>query len=343
MKKLFTTLCIMLVLVALICSPAYAGNGNNPLSLVSAQSGGADLAGAELAAGTVVLTVTFDRGMVDNFAANKECIKVLNAAGEEVGFTIKNPSKSVYVLSFEAVEGDYSLILGAGIKANNGNTLGTEHKIDFKVKAAAPVGPVPVENPAYNECAKDEACPIAVFKDSAPTAWYHNGVHFCLDNGLMKGTGDDTFSPEGTVTRAMIVAIIYRMEGSPAVAAENPFTDVAPGMWYTNAIVWASENNIVKGYEGNVFKPDQNVTREQFAAILFRYATYKEMGTNKRADLSGYTDMSQISSWALEPMQWCNGKKLINGRTETELAPAGNATRAEAATIFMRFTKLVAE
>ena len=145
-----------------------------------------------------------------------------------------------------------------------------------------------------------------------------------------------------TITsRAMIVTILYRLENEPAVSGKSPFTDVAAGQWYTNAVAWAAANGIVTGTTDTTFAPNGNITREQMAAILYRYASYKGLDVSRQADLSGYADASAISAYAKQAMAWANGQGLITGVTATTLNPGGNAVRAQAATILMRLCEQV--
>ena len=191
--------------------------------------------------------------------------------------------------------------------------------------------------PSHDSCKKDESCPIYPFVDSNPKAWYHDGVHYCLDEGLMNGIGDKQFAPDLTTSRAMIVTILYRLEGKPATTVTGSYDDVPAGQWYSEAVSWADANGVVKGFGDGTFRPDDDITREQMATIFQRYAALKNKADGKKADLSGYTDAAEVSLWALEGMQWANGAGLIQGRTATTLAPGATATRAEAATILLRF------
>ena len=192
-------------------------------------------------------------------------------------------------------------------------------------------------------CPKDDTCPMAAFTDLDPTLWYHDGIHFCLDNGMMNGVGGNKFDPNGTTSRAMIVTILYRMENEPKVTGENPFTDVEDGKWYTNAVLWAAENKIVEGYGNGKFKPNDDITREQLATILYRYAQSKGQGfTGAWMFLLDYPDASEISSWADEAMHWCVMNEIINGK-DGKLVPGGDASRAEAATMLMRYCTKIAE
>jgi hypothetical protein len=137
------------------------------------------------------------------------------------------------------------------------------------------------------------------------------------------------------------VTILYRLEGEPQAGSNNPYADVATGQWYTSAVLWADANGIVNGYGDGSFRPGRSITREQFAAILMRYAAFKGRDTAARSDLSVYTDASDVSGWALENVRWANAEELITGRSETVLAPSEPATRAEAAAIIMRFCENV--
>ena len=174
------------------------------------------------------------------------------------------------------------------------------------------------------------------FVDVSESNWFYNAVKFVNQGGLMNGTSANTFSPDQTTTRGMIVTILYRLEGSPSVGA-NPFTDVAADQWYTNAVAWALENDVVKGYENNLFGPNDPITREQMALILNNYAALKEYDVSARANLADFTDSGNISSWAQEALSWANADGLITGRGNNLLAPKGNAARSEIATILMRF------
>ena len=189
-------------------------------------------------------------------------------------------------------------------------------------------------------CPKDDTCPMAAFTDLDPTLWYHDGIHFCLENGMMNGVGNGKFDPTGTTSRAMIVTILYRLENEPKVTGENPFTDVEDGKWYTNAVLWAAENKIVEGYGNGKFKPNDDITREQLATILYRYAQSKGQGfTGAWMFLLDYPDASEISSWADEAMHWCVMNGIINGK-DGKLVPKGDASRAEAATMLQRFCEV---
>ncbi|MBQ3404312.1 MAG: S-layer homology domain-containing protein [Oscillospiraceae bacterium] len=205
----------------------------------------------------------------------------------------------------------------------------------FKEKPDQPTPPDPSHN---------DNCPSKPFKDVDTTQWYHESIDYAIEHGLMNGVASDRFDPQGTTTRAMIVTILYRLEGEPQVDGENAFDDVEDGQWYTEPVIWANMNEIVNGYGNGKFGPTDNITREQFATILYRYAQFKgyDVSVGEDANVLSYDDASDISDWAMEAVQWAVGVGLINGRTESTIVPAGTATRAEAATLFMRFAENVA-
>lgn len=178
------------------------------------------------------------------------------------------------------------------------------------------------------------------FSDVKSTAWFYDAVQYAYDNGMMIGTGNRTFSPNDTATRGMIVTILHRMDGTPSESGEN-FNDVTEGRYYSDAISWASANGIVNGYGDGKFGPNDPITREQMATILYRYAQYKGYDVSRSADLSKYTDAGQISNSSKEAMIWANAEGLIIGVTTTALAPQDNATRAQVAMILMRFCEFL--
>ena len=179
------------------------------------------------------------------------------------------------------------------------------------------------------------------FTDVTEKAWYYGAVEYAVRNGLMKGVGNDRFDPEGSMTRAMLVTVLWRYEGEPEAPA-NTFSDVKAGSWYFDAVSWAAANNIVGGVGDNKFDPDGNITREQMATILYRYCNGKGIDTSKQASISGFPDAGKVSSYAQTAMQWAVAEKLVNG-SDGKLLPQGNATRAQVATILMRFIENIAE
>ena len=173
------------------------------------------------------------------------------------------------------------------------------------------------------------------FTDVAPGAWYYDAVSYVYANGLMDGTSATTFEPNGTMTRAMLVTILWRMEGEPVVNYLMPFTDVDGGAWYAEAVRWASSEGIVTGVSDTSFAPNAEITREQLAAILHRYAGEPATAAN----LAGYADGASVSAYAVDAMSWCVEHGIITGTTATTLEPQGTATRAQAAAMLMRFAE----
>ena len=178
------------------------------------------------------------------------------------------------------------------------------------------------------------------FSDVAPSAWYAEAVRFAVVRGLMNGVGNEEFDPEGSMTRAMLVTVLWRDAGSPA-AGVNRFTDVPNGQWYTPAVTWARDAGVVNGTSETTFDPDGSITREQMAAILYRYANNNSYDTTKRSILTGFPDAGQVSAYAQEPLEWAVAMGLING-SDGYLLPQGNATRAQVSAILMRYLKNVA-
>ena len=183
--------------------------------------------------------------------------------------------------------------------------------------------------------------PALPFADVTKGDWFYDAVQYVYDKGMMNGVDGGRFAPNAATSRAMIVTILYRLENEPGVSGKSPFTDVAAGQWYTNAVAWAAANGIVTGTTDTTFAPNGNITREQMAAILYRYASYKGLDVSRQADLSGYADANAISAYAKQAMAWANGQGLITGVTATTLRPDGNAVRAQAATILMRLCEQV--
>ena len=180
------------------------------------------------------------------------------------------------------------------------------------------------------------------YTDVKETNWFYEAVKFTSVNGLMNGMGNNTFEPQTEMTRAMLVTVLYRAEGSPDVSGlENPFKDVDES-WYTDAVCWAAANQIVNGVSDGVFAPDDPVTREQMVTILYRYTDYKGKVSEARADLDGFPDADQVRSYAKEAMRWAVAEEIIQGSAEggkTYLLPANSATRAEIAALLMRFVE----
>ena len=175
------------------------------------------------------------------------------------------------------------------------------------------------------------------FGDVTVSDWFYDDVRYVYANGIMDGTSSDRFAPNAPLTRAMIVTILYRMDGSPAMSGASDFKDVDSNKWFAKAVAWAAANGIVNGYGSGLFGPNDPVTREQLAAILYRYTAYCKASTTMNGDnLASFTDLSTVSGYALESMNWAVGEKLLKG-ANSKLDPKANATRAQVAAIIHRY------
>ena len=178
------------------------------------------------------------------------------------------------------------------------------------------------------------------FTDVSTSDWFYSDVMFVYENGLFSGTDSRSFSPNASMTRAMLVTVLYRLEGEPTVTGRSSFTDVRSGAYYEKAVIWAAANGIVTGTDSTSFSPDAKVTREQLAAILYRYAQYRKLDTDASAKLNSFTDADSVSAYASEALGWAVSEGLINGASG-KLMPKGDATRAQVAAILHRFVKNV--
>ena len=201
---------------------------------------------------------------------------------------------------------------------------------------------------AYTVCAKDDSCPFGAFGDLTAAAWYHDGVHYCLENGLMRGVSGGKFLPDGSTTRAQLVTILWRLESSPEPAGTVSFGDVADGAWYAKAVRWAAGSGVVKGYDNGNFGPDDAVTREQMVTILYRFAQHKgyDVSAGEDTNILSFNDALTVSEYAIPAMQWACGSGLMTGAQRDggmALAPRDTATRAQTATLLTRFQSAFAK
>ena len=191
----------------------------------------------------------------------------------------------------------------------------------------------PDYQPPVFDCDGGKDCPAYLYSDVNAGDWYHEAVDYALSNGLMNGVGGGKFDPNGSLTRAMLVTILYRAENTPNVSGEaNPFTDVPAGQWYTDAVIWAAKEGIVNGTSETTFAPNDSITREQIATILCRYAGSPKVS----GDFASFSDASSVSAYAYDAMRWAVQSGIING-IDGKLAPQDNATRAQIAMILYRF------
>ena len=243
--------------------------------------------------------------------------------------SVKSGAKPVAVPTIEANEGykflgwakaGGSVIDPKNVVINGATTFVAQYeKLEDKEETGA--GSTAAKNP---------------FVDVKENDWFYASVQTAYGNGLMNGVSATEFNPAGDVTRAMFVTVLYRMENSPENAGNEKFTDVEKGSWYDKAVAWASANGIVNGVSDTEFAPNNKITREQMAAMVYRYATFKKADMTVTKDLSAYEDFSSVSAYAVPAMKWVCGKGIINGMTATTLVPQGTSTRAQAATVFVR-------
>ena len=262
--------------------------------------------------------------------AERKAAEEARKAAEEAAF-----AASKYAASFELAQ------LLHESETLTGHAREDYAKVIEDAKAAIEAAKTPEEVDeilaAAREALKTAGCPSTNFTDVEENGWYHTGVDFMVKNGFMNGVADDAFDVDGNLTRAQLVTILYRIAGEPESTATNPFADVADGQWYTNAVIWAAENGIVKGVNTTTFAPNDQITREQIATILFRYAKAEKV----EGKLAGFPDAEKVSDYAADAMAWAVEQGLINGISESDgktyLAPQETATRAQIAVILMRY------
>ncbi len=241
-------------------------------------------------------------------------------------------------------EGTASISAFAGGKSSTVQITVRQHQLPEGTPVSERTATQPAQAVGHcSLCGQDDAAIIyepAIFTDTVPTAWYAEHIDYIYDNQLMNGTSASAFSPNNPVSRAQLVTVLYRMMDEPEVSGELPFSDVDAGLWYSNAIDWAAENEIVTGYPDGTFRPNQPVSREQLATILYRYIKSTDAEMAEGADLSSYPDAASISGYAKEAVSWAVAEGLISGVAtggQTLLLPQNSATRAQFATILSRY------
>lgn len=221
----------------------------------------------------------------------------------------------------------------------SGKSVSTVKKSDTVYTFTMPASAVTV---GVSYAKADETPSKTTFNDVSANDWFASAVDYVTGKGMMNGTADNTFSPKANTTRGMVVTVLYRLENQPSTSAAS-FTDVASGAYYANAVAWANANGIVSGYGSGKFGPNDKVTREQLAAILYRYAQYKkyDVSVGEDTNILSYDDAQSISSYAIPAIQWACGAGVVTGKSGSKLDPKGNATRAEVAAMLMRFCENV--
>ena len=259
------------------------------------------------------------------------------AKGDTVTITVKpDDGYELDKLTVTDAKGNELALTDAGGGKYTFTMPGANVKIEVSFRKAVPI---------WESCTGGAECPAHLFTDVNTSAWYHEALDYVLVNGLMSGYGNGLFGPEDNLSRAQLCQIVYNLEGQPAATSGSAFTDVADGAWYADAVTWAAENGIVGGYGGGLFGPEDNITREQLAAILYRYAQTKgyDVSVGEDTNILGYTDALKISEYAIPAMKWACGAGVIMGVTKSALLPQGSATRAQVATMLMRFCEYYAD
>lgn len=275
-----------------------------------------------------------------------ECTDGKDATCTEDGYKEYTCEKcgDTYTEAIEATGHDYTAVVTNPTCIKQGYTTytcacGDSYVGDYTAETGH-AGDCFCTNCGLHICDGGENCPSKAFSDLNPGSWYHEDTDYVIVTGLMNGMGNGKFKPDGETTRAMLVTTLYRLEGEPDYSTGNVYSDVANNKWYTDAILWATENNIVEGYGNGKFGPNDAITREQIATIFYRYAAFKGLATNQREDLSSYPDDEEISAWAQDAMEWCVAVGMIEGTVEhgvTYLAPEDATLRVQLTTLLHRW------
>ena len=296
---------------------------------------------------TVTITISGDVTVNANFGRNSTSsggsaysVSTGSAEHGSIAVSPKNAAKDKTVTITATPDEGYELA-SLTVTDAKGNAISLTEQGGGKYTFTMPASGVTVLA-AFREIPQIHVCPSEPYTDVDTSLWYHAAIDYAIEKGMMNGVGLGEFAPNGLLSRGMMVTILYRLEGKPAVSGA-PFADVGSGLWYTDAVAWAAANGIVDGYGNGNFGPEDNITREQMAAILYRYASFKGYDMSARGNLSSFTDGSQTSAWAREAMQWAVGTGLINGKGNATLDPLGTAQRSEVAQILMNFCENIAE
>ena len=293
---------------------------------------------------TYTVTVSFTEAPKSNDTgvSSVTVAGVKAAAGENNSYTVTVPyGTNVTSSSFAIVPNHSGATVGALTRSGNVWSFtvtaedGTTAKT-YTVTVSTASLPIPVK-PATDNTKPASRLP---FTDVSTSDWFYDDVKFVYENGLFSGTDSRSFSPSASMTRAMLVTVLYRLEGEPAVAGRSSFADVRSGAYYEKAVIWAAANGIVTGTSSTSFSPDAKITREQLAAILYRYAQYKKLDTSASEKLSSFSDAGEMSGYANAALGWAVAERLVNGASG-KLMPKGYAARAQVAAIFHRFVENV--
>ena len=294
-------------------------------------------AGADLT--DLDLSVDMDTGTIPAEAVNS-----VNSEAGTVQLTVKNDGEFGFTMTLTAPVGAKNAGLWANLyhydEAAGKLVYTASSLVDRNGYASLPVGSA--GQYALVLDGKSHALP---FTDLAAGAWYEDAVGYVYRHDLMSGFSEDTFGPNAALSRAQLCQILYNMEGRPAVTGSGSFSDLADGAWYTDAVTWAASQGIVDGYGGGLFGPDDNITREQLASILYRCAQARgdDVSVGEDTNILSYSDAADVAGYAVSAMQWACGAGVITGISESALAPRGEATRAQTAAMLMRFCEQYVE
>ena len=297
-----------------------------------------------LACGTAVITAT----AADGSGASASCTVTVSS--------YLPPANPNYRITVEATQGGTVTADPTAAKAGTTVTLTPAPDAGYQVGTVAvtdrfgdPVAVTEQAGGTYTFTMPNGQVTVTVTFEQAPLPfpdvtegdWFYDAVRYAYETGLMDGVEDNLFAPNSETTRAQLVTILYRLAGEPEPGGDSGFSDVAAGIWYTDAVAWAAENGIVNGVSDTEFAPGDDITREQLAAILYRYAACQGYDVSQRADLSGFGDASSISGYAQEALSWAHAQGLVLGFEDGSLRPQGTASRAQIAAVLMRFLAAV--
>lgn len=263
-------------------------------------------------------------------------VKAVDTPNGEVKTTPTRASKGTVVTITVTPDTGYE-VASLSVVDEDGNEVKVEDKGNGKYTFTMPSSKVSVKA-TFAEIVDDMP-----FVDVVENDWFYDSVRYVYDNGLMEGTSATTFAPTLTTTRSMVATILWRVEGEVQVDHIMSYPDVEPNTWYTEAVRWATAEGIMEGYGDGRFGPNDSITREQLATILYRYAKFKSYDVSASDDLSAFVDADQIGAWAVDAVKWAVGSGLLNGKDGGRLDPQGIASRAEVATMLMRFMENIAE
>ena len=328
MKKLILRLSLLLGVLLLLTAAVFAAA---PLDGTAAIDGDTCTASVGLPAGTEAtsgkLEITYDTAQLTLVSAEP------SKALEKAVCTVNTDEAGKIVFVFLKTQPVKGTLLDLRLKPV------TAEPLTLTAKKAAQPEPEEPEKP----CDGGTDCVSKRFTDVNTSYWYHSCIDYAVSHELFGGTSATTFEPDAPMTRAMLVTVLWRYEGQPK-GYSSTFSDVnaKDGGWYADAVAWAAANGVVNGVGNNRFDPNGKITREQMAAILYRYAEKKGLDTSKRGNISAFPDAGSVSAYASDAIRWAVGEQIING-SDGKLLPQGNATRAQVAAILMRFAENIAK